>query len=169
MWSLYFLRFLSYGKSFFLQTDKHTHRHDKKLHAHKFHSRGIKSSFIVPKVEYELVHNSMNYTGPPKFELGRVEFASGGQGGPPVSKVNVEPCIYFMLFLHGMKIVLINTIDLLTTISSSNTEMYNQYDKMTYIKCGMFRRARSILQCYGNDCRRGFDVAGKNNVRVVTS
>ena len=39
-----------------------------------------------------------------------------------------------MLFLHGMKIVLINTIDLLTTISSSNTEMYNQYDKMTYIK-----------------------------------
>ena len=103
----------------------------------------------------------MNYTGPPKFELGRVEFASGGQGGPPVSKVNVEPCIYFMLFLHGMKIVLINTIDLLTTISSSNTEMYNQYDKMTYIKCGMFRRARSILQCYGNDCRRGFDVAGK--------
>ena len=31
------------------------------------------------------------YTGPPKFELGRVEFASGGPGGPPVSKVNVEP------------------------------------------------------------------------------
>ena len=28
------------------------------------------------------------YTGPPKFEFGRVEFASGG---PPVSKVNVEP------------------------------------------------------------------------------
>ena len=33
-----------------------------------------------------------NYTGPPKFEFGRVEFASGGPGGPPVSKVNVEPC-----------------------------------------------------------------------------
>ena len=31
------------------------------------------------------------YTGPPKFEFGRVEFASGGPGGPPVSKVNVEP------------------------------------------------------------------------------
>ena len=35
----------------------------------------------------------MNYTGPPKFEFGWVEFASGGPGGPPVSKVNVEPCI----------------------------------------------------------------------------
>ena len=33
------------------------------------------------------------YTGPPKFEFGRVEFASGGPGGPPASKVNVEPCI----------------------------------------------------------------------------
>ena len=31
------------------------------------------------------------YTGPPEFEFGRVEFASGGPGGPPVSKVNVEP------------------------------------------------------------------------------
>ena len=33
-----------------------------------------------------------NYSGPPKFEFGRVEFASGGPGGPPLSKVNVEPC-----------------------------------------------------------------------------
>ena len=31
------------------------------------------------------------YTGPPKFEFGRVEFASSDPGGLPVSKVNVEP------------------------------------------------------------------------------
>ena len=38
------------------------------------------------------MHDFMKlYTGPPKFEFGRVEFASGGPGGPPVSKVNVEP------------------------------------------------------------------------------
>ena len=41
------------------------------------------------------MHDFMKlYTGPPKFEFGRVEFASGGPGGPPVSKVNVEPCFY---------------------------------------------------------------------------
>ena len=40
------------------------------------------------------MHDFMKlYTGPPKFEFGRVEFASGGPPGPPVSKVNVEPCI----------------------------------------------------------------------------
>ena len=39
------------------------------------------------------MHDFMKlYNGPPKFEFGRVEFASGGPGGPPVSKVNVEPC-----------------------------------------------------------------------------
>ena len=39
------------------------------------------------------MHDFMKlYTGPPKFEFGRVEFASGGPSGPPVSKVNVEPC-----------------------------------------------------------------------------
>ena len=39
------------------------------------------------------MHDSMKlYTGPPKFEFGRVKFASGGPGGPPVSEVNVEPC-----------------------------------------------------------------------------
>ena len=39
------------------------------------------------------MHDFMKlYTGPPKFEFGRVEFASGGPGGPPVAKVNVEPC-----------------------------------------------------------------------------
>ena len=34
-----------------------------------------------------------NYTldHAPKFEFGRVEFASSSPGGPPVSKVNVEP------------------------------------------------------------------------------
>ena len=38
------------------------------------------------------MHDFMKlYTGPPKFEFGRVEFASGGPGGPAVSKVNVEP------------------------------------------------------------------------------
>ena len=38
------------------------------------------------------MHDFMKlYTGPPKFEFGRVEFASSGPGGQPVSKVNVEP------------------------------------------------------------------------------
>ena len=41
------------------------------------------------------MHDFMKlYTGPPKFESGRVEFASGGPGGPPVSKVSVEPWFY---------------------------------------------------------------------------
>ena len=31
----------------------------------------------------------------PKFEFGRVEFASGGPGGPLVSKVDVEPCMTY--------------------------------------------------------------------------
>ena len=44
------------------------------------------------------MHDFMKfYTGPPKFEFGRVEFASGGPGGPPASKVNVEPCDVYCL------------------------------------------------------------------------
>ena len=40
------------------------------------------------------MHDFMKlYTGPTKFEFGRVEFASGGPDGPPISKVNVEPCL----------------------------------------------------------------------------
>ena len=36
------------------------------------------------------------YTGPPEYEFGRVEFASGGPGGPPVSKVNVENWVHYL-------------------------------------------------------------------------
>ena len=47
------------------------------------------------------MHDFMKfYTGPPKFEFGRVEFALGGPGGPLVSKVNVEPWQYRENYPH---------------------------------------------------------------------
>ena len=45
---------------FFLQTDKHPHRQDKNYMPTHF-IPGAQKVVIVPKVEYELVHNSMKF------------------------------------------------------------------------------------------------------------
>ena len=95
------LRFRKYGQilSFLIQNFKsfcykqtNTHADRTRTTCPQIHFQGHKKKFIVPKVEYELMHDFIKlYTGLPKFEFGRVELASGSPGGPPVSKVNVEP------------------------------------------------------------------------------